>query len=107
MIRRECQGGCNITVSSEFGTKTALTSVDSRIRAIVIRAERTHMVNMADDPKLYIRKALHAPIWSVWEVTEHSPSEEIFEASSEEEATNWINTSGQTWLEERRRKRSE
>jgi hypothetical protein len=37
---------------------------------------------------------------------EGSPSEEIFEASSEEEASNWINTNGQAWLEERRRKRN-
>jgi hypothetical protein len=65
------------------------------------------MVSMADDPKLNVRKAPHGSIWSVWATPEYSSSEEIFEASSEEEATNWINTSGQTWLEERRRKRSE
>ena len=65
------------------------------------------MVSMTDDPKLNVRKAPHAPIWSVWATIEDSPSEEVFEAGSEEEATNWINTSGQTWLEERRRKRNE
>jgi hypothetical protein len=37
---------------------------------------------------------------------EGSPSEEIFEGSCEEEAANWINTDGQAWLEERRRKRN-
>jgi hypothetical protein len=41
----------------------------------------------------------------VWAVLEGTFSEEIFEGSSEEEASNWINTSGQAWLEERRRKR--
>lgn len=61
---------------------------------------------MADDPNLTVRKAPHAAVWSVWAVLEHSPSEEIFEASSEEEAQNWINTGGKAWLEERRRKRS-
>jgi hypothetical protein len=37
---------------------------------------------------------------------EDTPSEEIFEAASEEEATNWVHTNGQAWLEERRRKRN-
>jgi hypothetical protein len=46
------------------------------------------------------------PVWSVWAVLEGIPSEEIFEGSSEEEASSWINTGGQAWLEERRRKRS-
>jgi hypothetical protein len=58
-----------------------------------------------EEPKLTIRKAPHAAVWSVWAVLEGTPSEEIFEGSSEEEASNWINTSGQAWLEERRRKR--
>lgn len=57
------------------------------------------------EPKLIIRKAPHAAVWSVWAVLEGTPSEEIFEGASEEEASNWINTSGQAWLEERRRKR--
>src|SRR4029450_10850249 len=59
-----------------------------------------------DEPKLIVRKAPHAPVWSVWAVLEGIPSEEIFEGSSEEEASSWINTGGQAWLEERRRKRS-
>jgi hypothetical protein len=56
------------------------------------------------DPKLTVRKALHAEVWSVWAVLEGGPSEEIFEGSSEDEASNWINAGGQAWLEERRRK---
>lgn len=59
----------------------------------------------AEEPKLIVRKAPHAAIWSVWAMLEESPSEEIFEGTSEEEASNWINTNGQAWLEERRRKR--
>ena len=59
-----------------------------------------------DEPKLIIRKAPHAAVWSVWAVLEGTFSEEIFEGSSKEEASNWINTSGQAWLDERRRKRS-
>jgi hypothetical protein len=59
-----------------------------------------------EDPILTIRKAPHVSVWSVWAVLEGTPSEEIFEGSSEEEVSNWINTGGQTWLEERRRKRS-
>ena len=59
------------------------------------------------DPKLIVRKALHAEVWSVWAVLEGAPSEEIFEGSSEDEASNWINVDGQAWLNERRRKRSD
>jgi hypothetical protein len=59
-----------------------------------------------DEPKLIVRKAPHAPVWSVWAVLESTPSEEIFEGSSEEEASSWINTGGQAWLKERRRKRN-
>jgi hypothetical protein len=59
-----------------------------------------------DEPKLMVRKAAHAPVWSVWAVLEGTPSEEIFEASSEEEASSWITTGGQAWLEERKRKRN-
>jgi hypothetical protein len=58
-----------------------------------------------EEPKLIVRKAPHAAVWSVWAVLEGAPSEEIFEGSSEEEASNWINTGGQAWLKERRRKR--
>jgi hypothetical protein len=58
-----------------------------------------------EEPKLVVRKAPHAPVWSVWAVLEGTPSEEIFEGSTEEEASNWINTGGQTWLEQRRQKR--
>lgn len=57
-------------------------------------------------PKLIVRKAPHAAVWSVWAVLEGIPPEEIFEGSSEEEASSWINTGGQAWLEERRRKRN-
>ena len=59
-----------------------------------------------EEPNLTVRKAPHAAVWSVWAVLEGFPSEEIFEGSSEEEASNWINTGGQAWLEERRRKRN-
>jgi hypothetical protein len=56
--------------------------------------------------KLIVRKAPHAAVWSVWAVLEGIPPEEIFEGSSEEEASSWINIGGQAWLEERRRKRN-
>jgi hypothetical protein len=59
-----------------------------------------------EEPRLIVRKASHAPIWSVWAVLEGTPSEEIFEGSSEEDASSWINTGGRSWLEERRRKRN-
>jgi hypothetical protein len=59
-----------------------------------------------EEPKLIVRKASRAPIWSVWAVLEGTPSEEIFEGSSEEDASSWIKTGGQSWLEERRRKRN-
>jgi len=59
-----------------------------------------------EEPKLIVRKASHAPVWSVWAVLDGTPSEEIFEGSSEDEASGWINTGGQAWLEERRRKRN-
>ena len=65
----------------------------------------TEHVNQ-DEPKLIVRKAPRAPVWSVWAVLEGTPSEEIFEGSSEDEASSWINTGGQAWLEERRRKRN-
>ena len=55
-----------------------------------------------EEPKLTIRKAPHAAVWSVWAVLEGIPPEEIFEGSAEEEASGWINTGGQAWLEERR-----
>jgi hypothetical protein len=54
---------------------------------------------------LIVRKATHADVWSVWVVREGSPSEEIFEAASEQEAANWIQINGPTWLEDNRRKR--
>jgi hypothetical protein len=59
-----------------------------------------------EEPNLMVRKAPHAPIWSVWAVLEGIPSEEIFEGSSEEVASSWINSGGRAWLEERRRKRN-
>ena len=60
----------------------------------------------AEEPALIVRKAPHAAVWSVWAMLEGSPSEEIFEGSSEQEASNWITTDGPAWLEERRRKRN-
>jgi hypothetical protein len=70
----------------------------------------TNILNTArvsrEEPKLIVRKAPHASIWSVWAVLEGLPSEEIFEGSSEEEASSWINTGGRAWLEERKRKRN-
>ena len=59
-----------------------------------------------EDPKLIVRKASHASIWSVSAVLEGTSSEEIFEGSSEGDASSWINTGGRSWLEERRRKRN-
>ena len=59
-----------------------------------------------EEPKLIVRKASHAPVWSVWAVLDDTPSEEIFEGASEEEASSLISTGGQAWLGERRRKRS-
>jgi len=58
-----------------------------------------------EEPQLIIRQPLHAPVWSVWATLEGTPSEEIFEGASEEEASNWINTGGQAWLAERRQRR--
>jgi len=60
----------------------------------------------SEEPELTVRKAPHASIWSVWAVLAGIPSEEIFEGTSEEEASTWINTGGQAWLEERRGKRT-
>jgi hypothetical protein len=59
-----------------------------------------------EGPALIIRKATLGPMWSVWAELEGTHSEEIFEASSEQEASDWINVGGQTWLEERRQRRS-
>lgn len=59
-----------------------------------------------NEPKLIVRQASHAKIWSVWATLEGTASEEIFEGVSEEEALNWINIDGQAWLEERRRRRN-
>ena len=58
------------------------------------------------DPILLVRKAAHAQVWSVWASLEGAAAEEIFEGSSEQEALEWIATGGQTWLEERRRRRN-
>jgi hypothetical protein len=58
------------------------------------------------DPILAVRKAPHAEVWSVWVAPEGADAEEIFEGSSEQEARDWITTGGQTWLDERRRKRN-
>jgi hypothetical protein len=59
-----------------------------------------------NDPVLTVRKAPHASVWSVWAQLDSHPSEEIFEASSEAEASNWINAKGREWIDERRRKRN-
>jgi hypothetical protein len=59
-----------------------------------------------EEPTLIVRRASHAPVWSVWATLEGTASDEIFEGASEEEALNWIGNGGQTWLEERRRKRN-
>ena len=58
------------------------------------------------DPILVVRKAPHAQVWSVWATPDGTAAEEIFEGSSEQEALGWIATGGQTWLEERRRRRN-
>jgi hypothetical protein len=60
----------------------------------------------AEEPDLNTRKATHAPIWSVWATLAGSSSEEIFEGLSEEEASTWIKTNGQAWLDERRQRRN-
>jgi hypothetical protein len=65
------------------------------------------VVRTYERPSLTVRNAPHSFVWSVWAVLEGFPTEEIFEGSSQEEASNWINTGGQRWLEERRRKRAE
>jgi len=59
-----------------------------------------------EEPKLIIRRASHAPVWAVWATLEGTPSEESFEGASEKEAMSWINTGGQSWLDDRRRKRN-
>jgi hypothetical protein len=59
-----------------------------------------------EEPKLIVRRASHAPVWSVWATLEGTASDEIFEAASEEEAVNWIGGGGQAWLDERRRNRN-
>jgi hypothetical protein len=59
-----------------------------------------------EGPALIVRKAPLGPLWSVWAILEGTHSEEIFEASSEQEALDWIDAGGQTWLEERRQRRS-
>jgi hypothetical protein len=59
-----------------------------------------------EGPALTVRKAPLGPLWSVWAVLEGTHSEEIFESSSEQEALDWIDAGGQTWLEERRQRRS-
>ena len=64
-------------------------------------APRTH-----EEPKLIVRRVSHAPVWSVWATLEGTPSEEIFEGTSEEEAMSWINTGGQSWLDDRRQRRN-
>jgi hypothetical protein len=60
----------------------------------------------SQDPELIIRKALHAPVWSVWAVLEGTPSEEIFEGPSQDAAINWIENSGTPWIAARRQKRT-
>jgi hypothetical protein len=70
-------------------------------------APHSHIICMtAEQPKLVVRMAPYDAMWSAWAILEGSPSEEIFEGSSEEEVSSWINTNGRTWLEDRRRKRN-
>ncbi len=58
-----------------------------------------------EDPALIVRKNHAGSVWSVWAVLEGAHAEEIFEGSSEQEASRWIETGGQTWLQERKQKR--
>jgi hypothetical protein len=77
-------------------------------RALVMPTSHSHIVLMSEEqPSLIVRKAPHAPVWSAWAIIEGRPSEEIFEGISEEEALNWIKTSGDSWIAERLRKRSD
>lgn len=73
-----------------------------------------HMTNVLEnkwqpheEPKLTVRRAIHAPVWSVWATLEGVAPEEIFEGASEQESLDWISGGGQVWLAERRRRRSE
>lgn len=59
-----------------------------------------------DEPALVLRPAPNGRVWSAWAVLAGAPSEEIFEASCEQEAADWIATQGPVWLEQRRRRRS-
>jgi len=59
-----------------------------------------------EEPQLIVRRAAHAPVWSVWATLEGTAADEIFEGASEQEALDWIGSGGQAWLAERRRKRS-
>ena len=106
---------CHVLPKADITTVVRHTKRD-RLPSLQPAPKDTYLVCMTDvldnahvsqdEPKLIVRKAPHAPVWSVWAVLEGIPSEEIFEGSSEEEASSWINTGGQAWLEERRRKRN-
>jgi hypothetical protein len=83
---------------TEFGQKRR----QPRLQIAPKGTYSAHMTDILDyahvsreEPKLIVRKAPHAPVWSVWAVLEGTPSEEIFEGPSEEEASSWINTGGQ------------
>lgn len=78
--------------------------VSARKLTLAPRAPNSHVSHMSE-PRLVVRKAPHAPVRSAWAIFEGNSSEEIFEAASEEEAVNWIETADGAWLEERRRKR--
>jgi hypothetical protein len=98
-----------------FGDCSSLPSAGAK-KSRQVSSEERIFAGMADilesapkyheEPKLIIRKAPHVPVWSVWATLEGTHSEELFEGSTEEEASNWINSAGQVWLEERRRKRN-
>jgi hypothetical protein len=93
--------GSNEQGSLQFSLQTGPKGANSACMTDILDTGRVSQ----EEPKLIVRKAPHAPVWSVWAVLEGIPSEEIFEGSSEEEASSWIDTGGQAWLEERRRKR--
>ena len=93
--------GNNEQGSLQFSLQTGPKGANSACMTDILDTGRVSQ----EEPKLIVRKAPHAPVWSVWAVLEGIPSEEIFEGCSEEEASSWIDTGGQAWLEERRRKR--
>jgi hypothetical protein len=76
-----------VKASFEYEAKEQAT----RLLTAKLRAER--LAREAMSGKRDQKKSAKAP-------------EEIFEGASEEEAMSWINTGGQSWLDDRRRKRN-